>query len=221
MAALRRQGGVEHVPYRRLCTLNRTSPRESRLGIARQINRLRRRSLGDHVFPKKAPPATADCSLPFKGGAARGVRPTPVLVQPVRIDYGDATRELAWVGDELRSRSCCAARYPTLRFCDPFDRAIFPVAKAIAAEGARAGGWRSGAGACRRRDDEPKTFHVKSFGCQTSVGERDGELLRRRRADATADRRRSGGAQHLSHSRKGDREVYSDIGRRGRTIRPR
>lgn len=129
-----------------LCTLNRTIfvRREDRLGIAEQINQLREalaETWAITIFPEGTTGDGAEL-LPFKAALLAVLDPPPpgVLVQPVRIDYGAATRELAWVGDEpgqdhakrvLRRRGTFIA---TLHFCDPFDPHDFPGRKAIAAE---------------------------------------------------------------------------------------
>ncbi|MCW6529424.1 1-acyl-sn-glycerol-3-phosphate acyltransferase [Sphingomonas sp. MMSM20] len=138
---------VEHVPIVGwLCTLNRTIfvRREDRLGIAGQINQLREalaETWAITIFPEGTT-SDGETLLPFKAALLAVLDPPPpgVLVQPVRIDYGDATRELAWVGDEpgldhakrvLRRPGNFTA---TLHFCDPFDPRDFPGRKAIAAE---------------------------------------------------------------------------------------
>lgn len=132
-----------------LCTLNRTIfvSREDRLQVAEQIDRLRA-ALVDAwavtIFPEGT---TGDghTLLPFKAALLAVADPPPagVVVQPVRIDYGDATDDLAWVGDEpgqshalrvLRRRGSFVA---TLRFADSFDPNDFPGRKAIAAEARR------------------------------------------------------------------------------------
>lgn len=129
-----------------LCTLNRTIfvAREDRLAIGAQIERLRE-ALADAwavtIFPEGT---TGDgiTLLPFKAALLAALDPPPpgTLVQPVRIDYGTATRELAWVGDEpgrQHARRVLERRgtfRPTLRFCELFDPATFAGRKAIAAE---------------------------------------------------------------------------------------
>lgn len=129
-----------------LCTLNGTIfvRRENRMAVADQINELRdalAETWAITIFPEGT---TGDgvALLPFKAALLAVLDPPPpgVLVQPVRIDYGDATAELAWVGDEpgqshaarvLRRRGSFTA---TLHFCDPFDPRDYPGRKAIAAE---------------------------------------------------------------------------------------
>ncbi len=129
-----------------LCRLNATIfvRREDRLAIAGQIDRLRTAlasAWAVTVFPEGT---TGDGTtlLPFKAALLAVFDPPPpgVVVQPVRIDYGAATGELAWLGDEtgqhhairvLRRRGTFC---PTLHFCEPFDPAEFPGRKAIAAE---------------------------------------------------------------------------------------
>ncbi|WP_066780792.1 lysophospholipid acyltransferase family protein [Sphingomonas sp. CCH5-D11] len=141
-----------------LCTLNGTIfvRREDRMAVADQINALRdalAEAWAITIFPEGT---TGDgkALLPFKAALLAVLDPPPpgVMVQPVRIDYGPATAELAWVGDEpgtshalrvLRRRGSFAA---TIHFCDPFDPHEFPGRKAIAAEArariAAAGGER-------------------------------------------------------------------------------
>ena len=129
-----------------LSTLNRTIfvRREDRLGIADQIALLRAalaEAWAVTLFPEGT---TSDGAaiLPFKASLLAVLDPPPagVLVQPVRIDYGAATGELAWIGDEpgqshalrvLRRRGTFTA---TLTFCDPFDPHDYPGRKATAAE---------------------------------------------------------------------------------------
>jgi 1-acyl-sn-glycerol-3-phosphate acyltransferase len=129
-----------------LCTLNRTIfvRREDRMAVAEQIATLRTalaETSAITIFPEGT---TGDGAtlLPFKASLLAVLDPPPpgVQVQPVRIDYGRATAELAWVGDEagqahaarvLRRRGRFTA---TLRFCEPFDPRDHPGRKAIAAE---------------------------------------------------------------------------------------
>jgi lyso-ornithine lipid O-acyltransferase len=132
-----------------LSTLNRTIfvRREDRLGIADQIALLRAalaEAWAVTLFPEGT---TSDGTtiLPFKASLLAVLDPPPagVLVQPVRIDYGDATAELAWVGDEHgKHHATRVLRRPGhftvhLTFCDPFDPAEFDGRKAIAAEARR------------------------------------------------------------------------------------
>ncbi|NYD90523.1 lysophospholipid acyltransferase family protein [Sphingomonas melonis] len=128
-----------------LCTLNRTLfvSRDDRLQVTEQIARLRA-AIGAGrpvtVFPEGT---TGDgvTLLPFKAALLAALDPPPpgVRVQPIRIDYGAATPELAWVGDEpggahalrvLRRRGTFPV---TLHLCPPFDPAAAGNRKAIAA----------------------------------------------------------------------------------------
>ncbi|WP_267395828.1 lysophospholipid acyltransferase family protein [Sphingomonas sp. GC_Shp_1] len=132
-----------------LCTLNNTLfvSREDRLQVASQIGRLRD-ALADGwaitIFPEGT---TGDGKtlLPFKSALLAVLEPPPpgVLIQPLRIDYGAATDDLAWVGDEpgqhhaarvLRRRGSFVA---TLAFLEPFDPLAFAGRKAVAAEARR------------------------------------------------------------------------------------
>jgi 1-acyl-sn-glycerol-3-phosphate acyltransferase len=129
-----------------LASLNDTIyvARGARMAIGAQVEQVRA-ALGPRpvaIFPEGT---TGDghTLLPFKSALLAALAPPPpaIRVQPVRIDYGDATDDLAWVGDEpgavhalrvLRRRGTFVA---TLRFAEPFvpagDR------KAIAAEARR------------------------------------------------------------------------------------
>ena len=129
-----------------LCTLNRTIfvRREDRMAVTAQIDALRdalAETWAITIFPEGTT-GDGQTLLPFKAALLAVLDPPPpgVLVQPVRVDYGDATAELAWVGDEagkshaarvLRRRGRFRA---TLHFCDPFDPRDYPGRKAVAAE---------------------------------------------------------------------------------------
>ena len=129
-----------------LCTLNRTIfvRREDRMAVADQINALRdalAETWAITIFPEGT---TGDgkALLPFKAALLAVLDPPPpgIFVQPVRIDYGAATEELAWVGDEPgQAHAARVLRRPgsftaTLHFCEPFDPRDYPGRKAIAAE---------------------------------------------------------------------------------------
>ena len=80
--------------------------------------------------------------LPFKPPLFAVLLPPPraIRVQPVLIDYGAATDEIAWVGDEPAGRNArrILARRGTipltLHFLDPFDPGVHPDRKALATE---------------------------------------------------------------------------------------
>ncbi|WP_254606299.1 lysophospholipid acyltransferase family protein [Sphingomonas bacterium] len=132
-----------------LCRLNDTIfvDRADRMRISEQVGRLRAALATGRavtVFPEGT---TGDgvSLLPFKAGMFAALDPPPqdVLVQPIRLDYGAATRELAWTGAEggtsharrvLRRRGSFVA---TLRLLDPFDPAAAGGRKGIAAEARR------------------------------------------------------------------------------------
>ena len=132
-----------------LCRLNHTLfvSRDDRLGIARQVDRLRGALSRDWpvaIFPEGT---TGDgrALLPFKAALLAALDPAPpgLLVQPVRIDYGGETEELAWTGEESgldHARRVLGRRgrfTATLRFLPPFAPADHPGRKAIAAEARR------------------------------------------------------------------------------------
>jgi len=129
-----------------LCRINRTVfvERENRAGVAAQVAALRDALGADRpvtVFPEGT---TGDGTtlLPFKPALFAALDPAPagVMLYPVRIDYGAATGELAWVGDEpgvAHARRVLARRgrfRATLRFAGPIDPAAVSGRKALAAE---------------------------------------------------------------------------------------
>ena len=127
-----------------LCRLNRTIfiRRGDRMGVKAQVEDLRA-ALADAwavaIFPEGTT-GDGDAILPFKPSLLAALDPPPpgLLIQPVRIDYGAATHELAWIGDEHgKDHALRVLRRPGrfvahLHFLEPFapsgDR------KAIAAE---------------------------------------------------------------------------------------
>ena len=78
--------------------------------------------------------------LPFKPALLAGLMPPPrdLDIQPVWIDYGDATGDIAWHGDEpaganaMRLLGRKGALPVTLHFLTPFDPEDFPDRKAVA-----------------------------------------------------------------------------------------
>ncbi|MGW8135019.1 lysophospholipid acyltransferase family protein [Sphingomonas zeae] len=132
-----------------LAGLNRTLfvERADRLGVGDQVAAIRA-ALSDGqpmaVFPEGT---TGDdlSLLPFKPALfAALVPPLPgIRVQPVRIDYGTAAHDLAWLGtDPGDAHAKRVLRRPgrfivSLHYLDPFDPAGFPDRKAIAAEARR------------------------------------------------------------------------------------
>jgi len=127
-----------------LCTLNNTLfvSREDRLQVAAQITRLRD-ALGAGQPVTLFPEGTIGDGrslLPFKAALIAALDPPPpgVRVQPLRIDYGAATPELAWLGDEPgQSHALRVLRRPgtfvvTLNMLPPFDPLTAGNRKAIA-----------------------------------------------------------------------------------------
>lgn len=128
-----------------LCTLNHTLfvSREDRLKVAAQIAQLRD-AIGAGGAVTLFPEGTTGAGhmlLPFKAALLAALDPPPqgVQVQPIRVDYGQATDALAWVGKEpgqshalrvLRRRGTFDV---TLRLLPPFDPATTGNRKAIAA----------------------------------------------------------------------------------------
>ena len=132
-----------------LCTLNDTLfvRRGDRMGVGAQVASIGRflgRGRAVTIFPEGT---TGDGAmlLPFKATLLAVLEPPPpgVRVQPVRLDYGNATPELAWIGDESGQSHATrvfrrAGTFPVnLHFLEPFDPAAYPGRKAIAAEARR------------------------------------------------------------------------------------
>ena len=132
-----------------LAGLNRTVyvKRENRMGVAEQINQLRdalAETWAVTIFPEGT---TTDGKslLPFKTPMLRVLEPPPpgVMVQPVVLDYGAASEDIAWIGQErgLNNAKRVLARSKRFRlrvhFLEPFDPRDFPGRKAIAAESRR------------------------------------------------------------------------------------
>ena len=129
-----------------LCGLNRTLyvSRDDRAGVSSQISMLRDALAENHavaVFPEGT---TSDghLLLPFKSSLLGVLEPPPegIVVQPVYIDYGSDSPDIAWVGEEggldnalkiLGRRGRFGLR---LHFLEPFDPRMFAGRKAIAAE---------------------------------------------------------------------------------------
>ena len=143
------------------------------------------------VFPEGTT-SNGRALLPFRSTLLHAVAPPPpgASVRPVAIDYRDSLDAIAWHSGEpglanaLRVLGMKGTRRVTVRLLDPLppsdDR------KALARDGARGDRRRAPfrraarrAKGARRMTDLPKTFRVKSFGCQMNVydGERMGELL--------------------------------------------
>ena len=129
-----------------LSTLNHTIfvDRGDRLGVARQVDRLRTALAADHpvtIFPEGTTEGGGTRLLPFKAALLGAIDPPApgLIVQPVRVDYGGATPDIAWVGTEsglanaLRVLARPGRISVTVRFLAPFDPAGLG-RKAVAAE---------------------------------------------------------------------------------------
>jgi len=129
-----------------LCSLNHTIfvRREDRLRVGEQVAEVRDALAAGWALTLFPEGTTGDgvTLLPFKSALFAAVDPPPpgTRVQPVRIDYGADTPDLAWVGDEpgpahVRRTLARRGRFDlTLTFLDPFDPADHPGRKALAAE---------------------------------------------------------------------------------------
>ncbi|MBX7535791.1 1-acyl-sn-glycerol-3-phosphate acyltransferase [Qipengyuania sp. GH1] len=129
-----------------LCSLNRTVfvKREHRMGVAEQINALKE-ALQDNwsvtVFPEGTV-TDGHSLLPFKSSMISVMEPPPpgVMVQPVVIDYGPNSEEIAWIGEEtgLQNAMRVMARRGSFKlrihYLDPFSPEDYRGRKAIAAK---------------------------------------------------------------------------------------
>jgi 1-acyl-sn-glycerol-3-phosphate acyltransferase len=129
-----------------LCDMNRTVfvTRSRRGSVADQVDQVRAGLAHDGLLTIFPEGTTGDgrMLLPFKSSLLSALDPPPpgVIVQPVRIDYGDAARDIAWVGDEpgianffkILARPGTFA--VTMTFAPPFAPGEAGGRKAIAAE---------------------------------------------------------------------------------------
>lgn len=117
--------------------------RERRGALSSQIEALRDAMLGHQPIALFPEGTTGDgrTLLPFKPAllAVLLPPPRPVMIQPVHIDYGDATQGIAWVGEEAAGANAMRVlgRKGTvpvvIRFLDPFDPSACTDRKEIAA----------------------------------------------------------------------------------------
>lgn len=129
-----------------LCSLNRTVfvKREHRMGVAEQINALKE-ALQDNwsitVFPEGTV-TDGHSLLPFKSSMISVLEPPPagVMVQPVVLDYGRNSEEIAWIGEEsgLHNAMRIMARRGSfelrITYLEPFSPEHHRGRKAIAAK---------------------------------------------------------------------------------------
>lgn len=121
--------------------------RSDRRGVTAQVEVLRTALAGHQpvaLFPEGT---TGDGTalLPFKPALLAGLMPPPrdLDIQPVWIDYGAATKDIAWHGNEPVGAN--AARVLarkggiplTLHFLDPFDPEAFEDRKTVSEEARR------------------------------------------------------------------------------------
>jgi 1-acyl-sn-glycerol-3-phosphate acyltransferase len=118
--------------------------RERRADISEQVRVIRDAMAGHQPLALFPEGTTGDgrTLLPFKPSLLEVMLPPPraVMIQPVHIDYGAASAQIAWLGDEPAGSNASrllARRGPlpvTLHFLDPFDPAAMPDRKTLAAE---------------------------------------------------------------------------------------
>ena len=129
-----------------LCRLNNTIfvAREDRLGVGKQIDMIRAAIDGHQpvtIFPEGTT-HDAQSLLPFKPSLFQVLSPPPrpMLVQPVYLNYGPKTPQMAWLGDESAIRnfwrllSRIRPLEAKIHFLQPFDPAELGDRKAISAE---------------------------------------------------------------------------------------
>ena len=134
-AAFVAKGELEDVPVVGwLCKLNHTLfvDRGDRLGVARQVDRLRSALADDHpvtIFPEGTTDGAGTQLLPFKAALLGAIDPPApgLMIQPLYVDYGRATGDIAWIGDDpgldnaLRVLGRSGHIPVTLNFLPPFD----------------------------------------------------------------------------------------------------
>lgn len=119
-----------------LCTLNHTVfvDRGDRLGVARQVDQLRSALAADHpvtIFPEGTTDGGGTQLLPFKAALLGAIDPPApgLMVQPLYLDYGAATPDIAWIGVEPGSTNALRVLGrkgridATLHFLPAFDPA--------------------------------------------------------------------------------------------------
>ncbi len=129
-----------------LCRINKTIfvSRTDRMQVGNQIDIIREAIEEKYpitVFPEGT---TTDghSLLPFKPSLFQAMAPPPkpTMIQPMLLDYGAASKDIAWVGEEpaIDNAKRLFARLgtvpTTLYFLEPFDPADFADRKAICAE---------------------------------------------------------------------------------------
>ncbi len=132
-----------------LCRINKTIfvSRTERMQVGDQIGIIREAIEEKYpitVFPEGT---TTDghSLLPFKPSLFQAMAPPPkpTMIQPVLLDFGKVSKDIAWVGDEpaVDNAKRLFARLgiipTTLHFLEPFDPAQFGDRKAICAEAER------------------------------------------------------------------------------------
>ncbi|WP_337658493.1 lysophospholipid acyltransferase family protein [Sphingorhabdus sp. Alg231-15] len=132
-----------------LCRINKTIfvSRTDRMQVGGQIDIIREAIEEKYpitVFPEGT---TTDghSLLPFKPSLFQAMAPPPkpTMVQPMLLDYGKVSKEIAWVGEESATDNAkrLFARLgiipATLYFLEPFDPAHYGDRKAICAEAER------------------------------------------------------------------------------------
>ncbi|MFM9829304.1 MAG: lysophospholipid acyltransferase family protein [Sphingomonas sp.] len=132
-----------------LAKVNRTVfvQRADRMGVAAQINELREalaQTWAITIFPEGT---TTDglSLLPFKPSLLAVLDPPPpgIMVQPVVLNYGAVTEEIAWVGVEQGQDNALRVlkrkgSFPVeVHFLEPFNPRDYPGRKAINAEARR------------------------------------------------------------------------------------
>jgi 1-acyl-sn-glycerol-3-phosphate acyltransferase len=150
-AAFVAHDGLASVPLVRwLCRMNDTVfvARHDRASVAQQVEQVRealRKTRALAIFPEAT---TSDGAglLPFKSSLLSALDPLPdgIIVQPLWLDYGADTAEIAWIGEEhgldnfLRILARVQPIRLTLHFLPPVSGEALANRKTIAAASAEA-----------------------------------------------------------------------------------
>ncbi|MEM8919024.1 MAG: lysophospholipid acyltransferase family protein [Pseudomonadota bacterium] len=132
-----------------LCRINKTIfvSRTDRMNVGGQIEIIREAIEEKYpitVFPEGTT-TEGDSLLPFKPSLFQAMAPPPkpIRVQPMLLNFGKVSKEIAWVGDESAASNATSlfSRWGvipvTLHFLEPFDPSEFSDRKAICAEAER------------------------------------------------------------------------------------
>ena len=129
-----------------LCRINKTIfvSRTDRMKVGGQIEVIREALEEQYpitVFPEGTT-TNGESLLPFKPSLFQAMAPPPkpIMIQPILLDYGNASADIAWIGDQPVSHNAMnlfgrlGLIRATLHFLEPFDPAVYGDRKTICAE---------------------------------------------------------------------------------------